>query len=78
MAQLVKHPTLDFSSGHDLVVCELSLASGFELIVRSLLGILLPSLSAPFPLALSLSLKINKKSTSKKLLKGGCLGSSVS
>ena len=22
VAQLVKHPTLDFSSGHDLTVCE--------------------------------------------------------
>ena len=44
MAQLVKHPTLDFGSGHDLMVH----------------GILSPSLSLPLSLSLSLSLKINK------------------
>ena len=40
MAQLVKHLTLDFGSGHDLLVCELSPASGFVLTMQSLLGIL--------------------------------------
>ena len=28
VAQSVKHPTLDFSSGHDLTVCELELRIG--------------------------------------------------
>ena len=56
--------TLDFSSGHDLMVCEISPTSGSALIARSLLGIPSPSLSAP-PLltcamyARTLFLKIN-------------------
>ena len=51
MAQVVKHPTVGFSSDHDLMVHEFESASGSALTVRSLLGIL--SLSAP-------PLKINK------------------
>ena len=59
----VKHPTLDFHSGHDLEVRKLSPTSGSVLTVRSLLGIL--SLSPSVPLSLcscspSLSLNINK------------------
>ena len=46
VAQLVKHPTLDFSSGHDLTVHEFKPHVG----IWSLLGII----------SLSLSLKINK------------------
>ena len=60
MAQLVKHLTLDFGLGHDLVVCEFEPVSGSVLEVWHLLGIHSLSLSLyPF-LALSLSLKINK------------------
>ena len=51
MAQLVKHPTLDFNSGHDLRVVRSSPRSGSTL--RNLVDIL------------SLSLKINK--SKKKL-----------
>ena len=58
MAQLVKHMTLDFGSGHDLMVMGSSPALDSLLTVWSLLGILSPSLSA-FPL-LALSLKINE------------------
>ena len=67
MAQLVKHPTLDFGSGHDLAVC------GFDPHVRLCTSSMKPawdslspslSLSAPPPcmpmLSHSLSLKINK------------------
>ena len=57
VAQSVKHPTLDLSSGHDLTVCE------FEPHIRlhadsvePAWDSLSPSLSAPPPLALSLSL----------------------
>ena len=54
VAQSVEHPTLDFGSGHDLMVHEFeSPASGSVLTVRSVLGILSLPLSAPFP-ALSL------------------------
>ena len=51
VAQSVKR-LFDFSSGHDLTV-----RSGLEL---DLLGILSLPLSAPPPLVLALSLKINK------------------
>ena len=53
-AQLVKCLTLDFGSGHDLIVCEFGLHAaclGFSLFLS-------PSLSAPALLMLSLSLKI--------------------
>ena len=59
MAQPVKHPTLDFGSGNELVSS--SPVTGSRLTVWSLLGI--PSLSAPPLLVLNLSLflsQINK------------------
>ena len=49
VAQLVKCPTLDFCSGHDLAVHGMSPKSGSVLTVWHLLGILSPSLSAPPP-----------------------------
>ena len=58
VAQLVKCLTLDFVSGHDLVVCGWSPTSGLTLSAWSLLGFSLSlSLSLPTPL---LSLEINK------------------
>ena len=48
-------PTLDFDSGHDLVVREFELPSGSVLTVWSLLGIVSPSLSASPPPLLALS-----------------------
>ena len=63
VAQSVKHPSLDLSSGHDLMVRE------FEPRIRLCADSaepawdsLTPSLSAPSPhaLSLSVSLKINK------------------
>ena len=56
LGELVKHLTLDFSSGHDLMVCEISPALGSVSIAQNLLGILSPSLSAPPLLSLSLTL----------------------
>ena len=50
MAQLVKCPTLDFSSSHDLTVMRSSPKSGSALGVKSLLKILSPS-----PIACALS-----------------------
>ena len=59
MAQLVKRLTLDFSSGHDLVVCEFKPCIGLHTDrAEPAWDSLSPSLSAP-PLALSVS-KINK------------------
>ena len=68
VAQSVKHLTLEFSSGHDLMVMGLSPASGCELTAQSLLGSLSLPLSLPLThfciralsLTHSLSLKINK------------------
>ena len=62
MAQLVKHPTLDFSSGHDLMAVGSSPMSGSVLSVESAWDSLPPSVSAPPGLTSthSLSLKINK------------------
>ena len=62
VAQSAEHSILDFSSGHDLTVVGLNPASGSELTVQSLLGILSLSLSLSLslPLPCSLSLKINK------------------
>ena len=61
MAQPVKRLTLDFSSGHDLVICEykppIGLHSGS---VEPVLDSLSPSLSAPLQLTVTLSLKVNK------------------
>ena len=66
VAQSVKHPTLDFSSGHDLTVQELQPHIGLCAdSAQSLLGVLSLHLSVPLPrlhvCALSVSLKINKK-----------------
>ena len=66
MAQSVKHPTLDFSSGHDLTVMRLSPAFGPVLRVEPAWDSLSPSLSTCLllvlmsALSLFLSLKINK------------------
>ena len=49
MAQLVKHLSLDFCSGHDVIVLRLSPTLGSALTVQSLLGIL----SLPLSLFLS-------------------------
>ena len=48
VAQSLKCPTLDFSSGHDLTVMRLSSTLGSVMTVQSLLGIL--SLPLPLPL----------------------------
>ena len=53
MAQLVEHPTLGFSSGHNLLVVGSSLASGSTLSSRNLLGIHSHSLSLSVSLSLS-------------------------
>ena len=47
VAQLVKRPTLDFCSGHDLTVHGFKPRVGFVWTVQSLFGILSPSLSPP-------------------------------
>ena len=62
VAPLVKHLTLGFSSGHDLSFVSSSPVSGSALTAWSLLEILSlsPSLSAPHPLTLFLSLSKNK------------------
>ena len=64
MAQSVKYPTLDFSSGHVLTIMRSSPASGLMLSTQSLLGILSLPLSLPLPqlvLSLSQNKKINRK-----------------
>ena len=53
VAQLVKRPTLDFNSGHDLTVSGLEPHGSWVLTAQSLLGFS-PSLSAPPLLTLSL------------------------
>ena len=61
MAQPVECPTLDFSSGPDLAVCEFKPRVGLHAdSSERAWDSLSPSLSAPHPLALYLSLKINK------------------
>ena len=52
MAQSVKHPSLDFGSGHDLRVLGLSPASDFLLSVES---------ASPFPSAHAFFLSNKKK-----------------
>ena len=61
MAQSVKHLTLDFSSGNDLMVCWMEPQVGLQAdSVEPAWDSLFPSLSASPPIhALSLSLKIN-------------------
>ena len=70
MTQLAKRPTLEFNSGYDLMVRGFNTHIGPALTVRTLLGNLSPSLSAPPPLMILLSLsKINikkKQSTKRK------------
>ena len=59
MVQLVKHPTLDFSSGHDLSVCEIKPHVGLCAdLTEPAWDSLSPSLSAPFLLSLSLPLPL--------------------
>ena len=60
MAQLVKHLTLGFGSGHDLTVPEFELCVGPVLTVQSLLGFLSLFPFLP-PLLLSFSLSQNKE-----------------
>ena len=62
MAQSAKRPTLDFGSGHDLMVCEFEPYVGLCAdSVGPAWGSLSSSLSLPFPLLmLSLCFKINK------------------
>ena len=64
VAQSVKHGTLDFHSGHDLMVREIKLHTGAPCLQRDHLGFSLSSLSAPSPLvcthAHSLLLSQNK------------------
>ena len=60
MTQWVKPPTLDFSSGHDLMVMGSSLASGSIQKAEPAWDSLSLPLSLPLLHSLSLSLKINK------------------
>ena len=61
VAQSVKCPTLDFSSGHNLMVHEFEPHVGFHADgVEPAWDSVSPSLSAPPLLALNLFLKINK------------------
>ena len=65
MAQSVKHPTLDFSSGHDLTVREIEPRVGLNADSTELAwDSVSPSLSAPplimCELSLSLSLSLSK------------------
>ena len=63
MAQLVKHPTLDLGSGHDLMVGEFKahVRLHADHVVPAWDSLSLPlSLSAPALLSLSVSLKTNK------------------
>ena len=61
VAQSVKHLTLDFSSGHDLTVCEIEpRALGSTLSAQSLPGVLSLPLSLPFHCSCMLSLPLSK------------------
>ena len=61
VAQLVKHPTLDFGSGHDLIVHGIESYIGLctDLMAWAYLGFSL-SLSLPFPASMSLFLALSK------------------
>lgn len=62
MAQMVKHPSLSISSGHDLTVHVIKLYVGLCANSMEPAGdSLSPSLSAPPALESTLSLKINNK-----------------
>ena len=58
VAQSVQHPTLDFSSHHELTFVRPSSASGSVLTVRGLLGILSLPLSLPLTHSLTHSLSL--------------------
>ena len=66
MAQAVKHPTLDFSSGHDLEVGEFEPVPGSAMTVWSLLGILSHSFSS-LSLSLLFRCMLSLKNTSINL-----------
>ena len=71
VAQLVKHPTLGFSSGHDLTVCGFEPQVGLCAISADWDSHFLPLSLHPLPalsLSLSLSLKIHKNKLKKKTL----------
>ena len=53
VAQLMKHLTLDFGSGHDLMVRGIKPCMGSLWTAQSFLGVLFPSLSVPPYLSLS-------------------------
>ena len=62
MTQSVKHPTLDFGSGHDLTVCGIEPRIGLctDSVEPAWNLSLALSLSLPWLLSFSFSLKINK------------------
>ena len=67
MAQLVKHPTLNFGSGHDLMVHEFEPCVGLcDGNAEPAWDSLSPSLSAPPLLSFSLSLSQNQQTLFKK------------
>ena len=66
VAQSVEHPTLSFSSGHDVAICEFKPRFGF---CTDSAQPALDSLSAPPLLTRSLSLSQNKYINCKKLFK---------
>ena len=62
VAQSIKHPTLDFHAGHDLMGCKFKPCIGLRADgAEPTLDSLSPSLSAPYPLALSLKILKNKR-----------------
>ena len=56
VGQLVEHPTSDFSSGNDLMVCGVECHKGSALIAQSQLRILPLYFSLPLPRSCSLPL----------------------
>ena len=69
MAQLVECPTLDFGSGHDLMVCGFEPHTGLHIECGACLGFSLPlPFSRTHALTLSLSLSLSKISKKKKSL----------
>ena len=67
MAQLVKHPTLDFSSGHDILVVRSSPTPGSMLSVEPAWDSLSASLTVSGSQSLSLSLSLKIKNKHKKM-----------
>ena len=65
MVQSVKLPTLDFGSGHDLMVCEFEPHIGLHADSVEPLQILSLPLSLPLPCSLCLSLSLKNKSINK-------------